>query len=98
MANADKNMFDAMEAALEKAKEKLSQASYLSECGSNQGLRQMNANKADWLKWVVYLAELGLETEKYLSEPTTATVEEPPKTDYEKARMLFQMIKDNPVN
>jgi hypothetical protein len=94
----DKTIFDTYEAALNKAKEKLNQAIYLSECGSNQGLRQMNANKAEWLKWVVYLAELGLETEKYLSEPTTMAAPEEPKTDYEKARILFQMIKDNPVN
>jgi hypothetical protein len=55
----------------------------------------MNANKADWLKWVVYLAERGLEYEKYLSEPTVAAEEEPPKTDFEKAMTLFKMINNN---
>ena len=57
----DKSIYDAMTKALETAIEKLNQASYLSECGSNSGLRQMNSNKAEWLKWVVYLAEKGLE-------------------------------------
>jgi hypothetical protein len=94
----DKDMIDTMEAALEKAKNELSYAIHLEECGGNAGIRKMNANKADWLKWIVYLAELGLETEKYLSEPTTIAAPEEPKTDYEKARILFQMIKDNTVN
>jgi len=98
MYNLNKDILDIMEAALEKAKEKLNQASYLSESGSNPGLRQLNANKADWLHWVVYLAERGLEYEKYLSKPTVAAVEEAPKTDYQKALMLFQMIKDNLIN
>jgi hypothetical protein len=96
MANNDMLAFK--EAALEKARNELSYAIHLEECGKNAGIRKMNANKADWLKWVVYLAELGLETEKYLSEPTTMAAPEEPKTDYEKARILFQMIKDNPVN
>lgn len=87
-----------MEIAIEKAKNELSYATHLEECGGNAGIRKMNANKADWLKRVVYLAELGLEYEKYLSKPTIAAEEEAPKTDFEKARMLFQMIKDNPIN
>lgn len=93
MANND--MIDLMEAALEKAKNELSYAIHLEECGGNAGIRKMNANKADWLKWVVYLAELGLEAERYLSEPATVAAKEPPKTDYEKARMLFRVINDN---
>jgi hypothetical protein len=95
MPNLDKNMLDAMEAALEKAKNELSYATHLEECGGNAGIRKMNANKADWLKWVVYLAELGLETKKYLSEPATMTVEEPPKTDFEKAMAFFKMVNSN---
>ena len=91
-------MLDQMEAALEKAKNELSYAIHLEECGGNAGIRKMNANKADWLKWVVYLAELGLEYENYLSEPVTIAESDKPKTDYQKALMLFQMIKDNPVN
>lgn len=89
-----------MEIAIEKAKNELSCATHLKECGGNAGIRKMNANKADWLKRVIYLAELGLEYEKYLNEPTVAAVEEAPKTetDFEKARRLFQMIKDNPIN
>lgn len=56
----EKSVYEAMTKSLETAREKLNQASYLSECGSNPGLRQMNSNKAEWLKWVVYLAEYGL--------------------------------------
>lgn len=94
----DKDMLEQMEAALKKAKNELSYAIHLEDCGKNAGIRKMNANKADWLKWIVYLAALGLEYEKYWSEPTVAAVEEAPKTDFEKARRLFQMIKDNPIN
>jgi hypothetical protein len=53
-----------MEAALEKAKAELSAATHLEECGGNAGIRKMNANKAEWLSWIVYLAERGLEAEK----------------------------------
>jgi hypothetical protein len=95
MANMDKDMIAAMEAALEKARNELSYAFHLEDCGKNAGIRKMNANKAEWLKWVVYLAELGLETEKYLSEPTIMAVEEPPKTDFEKAMAFFKMVNSN---
>jgi len=98
MANMDKDMINAMEAALKQAKNELNYATHFEECGGNAGIRKINANKAEWLKWVVYLAERGLKYEKYLSEPTIAAVEEAPKTDYQKARILFQMIKDNPIN
>ena len=57
-----------MSEALEKAEEELSKASYLEESGGNAGIRKMNANKADWLRWVVYLATIGLEVEKMLAE------------------------------
>ena len=88
-------MMEQMEAALEKAKNELSYAIHLAECGGNAGIRKMNANKADWLKWVVYLAERGFEYEKYLSAPTVASVEEVPKTDFEKVMGFFKMINDN---
>jgi hypothetical protein len=95
MVNMNKDRIDTIEAALEKARNELSYALHLEDCGKNAGIRKMNANKADWLKWVVYLAELGLETEKYLSEPATVTVEEPPKTDFEKAMAFFKMVNSN---
>jgi hypothetical protein len=92
----DKNMLDAMEAALEKAKNELSYAIHLEECGKNAGIRKMNANKAEWLKWVVYLAELGLEYEKLLNEPVRVVEEEPKTiTDYQKAINLFKSTKIN---
>ena len=37
----------------------------------------MNANKADWLKWIVYLAELGLGAEKLLGETEDVQENEP---------------------
>ena len=47
--------------ALEKAKEELALANWLSECGANAGIRRMWSNKTYWLSWVVYLAERELE-------------------------------------
>ena len=91
MAKTDKTMFDTMEAALEKAKNELSYAVHLEECGGNAGIRKMNANKAEWLKWVVYLAELGLEYEKLLNEPVVAVKEEP-KPDFQQVMELFQAV------
>jgi hypothetical protein len=93
MANND--MIAVKEAALEKARNELSYAFHLEDCGKNAGIRKMNANKAEWLKWVVYLAELGLEYEKYLSEPTTMAAPEEPKTDFEKVMTFFKMINSN---
>ncbi len=58
----NKDTINMMQKAVATAREKLNQANYLSECGSNPGLRQMNSNKVEWLKWVVYLAEEGLES------------------------------------
>lgn len=95
MNKTDKNRFDTMEAALEKAKNELSYAIHLEECGKNAGIRKMNANKAEWLKWVVYLAELGLEYEKLLNEPVVAVKEEP-KTDFQQVMELFQAV--NKIN
>lgn len=95
MTNIDKNMFDIKEAALEKARNELSYAIHLEDCGKNAGIRKMNANKADWLKWVVYLAELGLEYEKLLNEPVVAVKEEP-KTDFQQVMELFQIV--NKIN
>ena len=76
-------MHDKMAEALTVAEEKLKQAIYLSESGSNPGIRQMNSNKADWLKWVVYLANIGFETEKLLAEePEDVEVEEEDEDGY----------------
>jgi hypothetical protein len=87
----DKNLLDTYDAALGKAKEELSKAIYLSESGGNPGLRKMNANKADWLKWVIYLAELGLEYSQFTYEPVESVEES--KTDFQKVIALFQSIK-----
>ena len=38
----DNNMLDIMQAAIAKAKEELSMATHLEECGSNAGIRKMN--------------------------------------------------------
>lgn len=101
MANTDKNMFDTMEAALEKARNELSYAIHLEECGKNAGIRKMNANKADWLKWVVYLAELGLEAEKMFAEQDKQQKEETEddttkvyelKSNFQRVIDLFQAI------
>jgi hypothetical protein len=65
------NLIETFEAAFKKGKEELSRATYLEDCGSNAGIRKMNSNKADWLKWIMYLAEIGLEVEKSLVDPET---------------------------
>lgn len=93
----NKVWIEKLQTSLDKAKEELDRAHYLAESGGNAGIRKMNANKSDWLNFVVYLAELGLETERLLLKPVVEAVPEEPKTDYEKARILFQMIKDNPI-
>ena len=54
-------LFDIMKNALDKAEQELTRASYLSESGANAGIRKMNDNKVEWLRWVVYLAQHGLE-------------------------------------
>ena len=68
----EKTIYDAMTKALEKAEEEHDRASYLSESGGNAGIRKMNTNKAEWLRWVVYLAQHGLkaleEEEKLATE------------------------------
>ena len=99
MANMDKDMIDTMEAALKKAKNELSYAIHLEECGGNAGIRKMNANKADWLKWVVYLAELGLETEKMFAEQDKQQKDEVDinkayelKSDFQRVMDLFQAV------
>lgn len=83
------------EQALEKAREEFSKACHYEDCGSNPGIRKMNANKADWLKWVIYLAERGLECEKLMNEPAAAINKEEQKTDYQKVIEFFQSIKNN---
>lgn len=101
MSNLDKNMLNTMEATLEKAKNELSYATHLEECGKNAGIRKMNANKADWLKWVVYLAELGLEAEKMFAEQDKQQKEEAEdettkayelKSNFQRVIDLFQAI------
>ena len=87
-------ILDQMEAALEKAKNELSYAIHLEECGGNAGIRKMNANKADWLKWVVYLAELGLESEKMLAEQDKQQKDEVGVTKAYELKSNFQRVMD----
>ena len=101
MANMDNFTIDTMEAALEKAKNELSYAIHLEECGGNAGIRKMNANKVDWLKWVVYLAEIGLEAEKMFAEQDKQQKDEVVnestkayelKSDFQRVMDLFQAV------
>jgi hypothetical protein len=92
-------MMEQMEAALEKAKNELSYAIHLEECGGNAGIRKMNANKADWLKWVVYLAELGFEAEKIFAEQDKQQKDEVDankayelKSDFQRVMDLFKAV------
>jgi hypothetical protein len=88
----DKMLFDTFEAALAKAKTELSYAIHLEECGSNAGIRKINANKADWLKWIVYLAELGLEYEKMFDGDEVVPGIDEPKTDFQQVIEFFQAV------
>jgi hypothetical protein len=72
----DTNMLNAMTQALDKAQEELDKAKYFEECGSNAGIRKMNENKAEWLRWVVYLAGYGLERMRADEKPVKATMSE----------------------
>lgn len=54
------NSLETLKAAFEKGKEELNYAIYLEDCGGNAGIRKINSNKVDWLKYVMYLAEIGL--------------------------------------
>lgn len=65
------NLIEILEAAFKKGEEELNYAIYLEDCGGNAGIRKINSNKVDWLKWVMYLAEIGLEVEKSLVDPET---------------------------
>lgn len=69
-------LLDIMKNALDKATHELDQASYLSECGANAGIRKMNDNKVEWLRWVVYLAQHGLEEEQRRADQVNETAEE----------------------
>ena len=64
MLSMDEKILKVMQKAIDKSRAELSAASYLEECGSNAGMRKINANKAAWLSWVVYLADRGIETIK----------------------------------
>lgn len=98
MTNIDKDMLDVMEAALEKAKNELSYAIHLEECGKNAGIRKWNANKADWLKWVVYLAELGLEREKMFAGDEAVPDTDEPVPVFQQVMALFQSINNSKVS
>lgn len=50
-----------IEEAIERAKTELSQAVYLSECGSNYGIRAIYEDKAEWLCALLRFAEKALK-------------------------------------
>ena len=87
-------MIEQMEAAIEKAKNELSYAIHLEECGGNAGIRKMNANKADWLKLVVYLAEIGLEAEKMFAEQDKQQKDEVNANKAYELKSDFQLVMD----
>ena len=87
-------MMEQMEAALEKAKNELSYAIHLEECGGNAGIRKMNANKAEWLKLVVYLAEIGLEAEKIFAEQDKQQKDEVDANKAYELKSDFQLVMD----
>ena len=79
----DNHILEVMEVALNKAKDEYSKAIYQEECGANAGIRKMNANKAEWLRWLIYLAERGFEYEKQLVEAPEASIAEDTESECE---------------
>ena len=49
--------------ALKSAKIALNQATYLSECGGNAGIRKIYSDKAYCLSVLIYFAEIGMRKE-----------------------------------
>ena len=90
----EKEVITACQESLTIAKDELTRAIYLEECGSNAGIRKMNANKANWLKWLIYLAELGLERETAVEDDVVNCEECPVKTEMK--RILA--VKDNIIS
>lgn len=91
----DQKMLDVMHNALMKADEELSKARYLEESGSNAGIRKINATKAEWLHWVIYLASYGFERMRADEERAIAESYKAPATDFQKAIEFFKNIKIN---
>jgi hypothetical protein len=55
---------DQARVALEKARAEFHLAIYLSECGSNAGIRKIWSERADWIAPLIYLAEAQLTREE----------------------------------
>jgi hypothetical protein len=55
---------DQARVALDKAKAELHLAIYLSECGSNAGIRKIWSERADWIAPLIYLAEAQIVREE----------------------------------
>ena len=91
----DKQIIDAMNNALTKAGEELDKARYLEESGSNAGLRKINATKAEWLSWVIYLANYGFKQMGYDEEPAEIIKSVEPSTDFQRAIKYFKNVKNN---
>ena len=92
----DKSWINNCRMALEKAEEELNKAIYLEDCGSNAGIRKMNANKAEWLKYTIYLAKLGFDEVQRDAEVATANTSESTmsKTLFKRVLEFFQSIKN----
>jgi hypothetical protein len=49
--------------AIERARKELAMAVYISECGSNEGIRAMYSDRAEWICALLRLAEMVGERE-----------------------------------
>lgn len=90
MVNND--MIAAREAALEKARNELSHAFHLADCGKNAGIRKMNANKAEWLSQIVYLAEAQIAREESENDKKGAIALDVLNTSYIEEETLSETI------
>ena len=91
----DKKTLEAMRNAFTKADEELSKAIYLEESGSNAGIRKINAIKAEWLHWIIYLAGYGFEIMRSEEERAIAESYKEPASDFQKAIEFFKNTKIN---
>jgi hypothetical protein len=67
----------------------------LEESGSNAGIRKINATKAEWLHWILYLAGYGFEIMRAETEQAIAESYKEPATDFQKAIEFFKNTKIN---
>lgn len=81
------------EKVLKKAKEELSNSIYMTECGSNGGLRKIHENRIEWLAPLVTMAEEGLYNSVNWINPTVLLPENLPENNGRKSIPCLVCVK-----